>query len=269
MRRLWGLYTGLISIQVRSQMQYRVSFLLELLATGVTNGVYFLALVLIFERFKNVAGWTLGEVAFMAGMIEMSFATMDMIFSGFDPDSFATRIRTGTLDQMLLRPLPISLQVLGSRMELRRVGRIVEGAVIFGVALTLSPVHWTPEKLLYFPVVFVSQVLAFGSLFIMGSTLTFWTVQPVEAVNILTYGGNELMTYPATIYPLWLQRFFTYVIPFVFLNYYPALFFLDKPDGMGMTPLAPFFAPLAAAAMMAAAVAFWRFGVNHYQSTGS
>jgi ABC-2 type transport system permease protein len=269
MGRLWNLYLRLIGIQIRSQMQYRVSFLMELLSTGLLNGTYFLALVLIFERFKAVAGWTLGEVAFLAGMIEMSFATMDMIFSGFDPDAFATKIRLGTLDQMLLRPLPIALQVFGSRLELRRVGRILEGLVIFMVALNLAPVHWTTGKLLYFPVVIASQVLAFGALFMMGSTLTFWTVQPVEAVNILTYGGNELMTYPATIYPAWLQRFFTYIVPFIFLNYYPALYFLDKPDPLGMTPLAPFLAPLAGAGMMAAAVFFWRFGLNHYQSTGS
>jgi ABC-2 type transport system permease protein len=269
MRRLWELYLHLIRIQIRSQLQYRVSFLMELLSTGLLNGTYFLALVLIFERFKSVAGWTLGEVAFLAGLIEMSFATMDMIFSGFDPDAFSTKIRTGTLDQMLLRPLPIALQILGSRWELRRMGRILEGLVIFCVALNLSPVNWTVGKIIYFPVVFVSQVLAFGSLFVMGSTLTFWTVQPVEAVNILTYGGNELMTYPATIYPVWLQRFFTYMVPFIFLNYYPALYFLDKPDPLGLTPLAPFLAPLAAAGMMAGAVLFWRFGVDHYQSTGS
>jgi ABC-2 type transport system permease protein len=103
----------------------------------------------------------------------------------------------------------------------------------------------------------------------MGSTLTFWTVQPVEAVNILTYGGNELMTYPASIYPVWLQRFFTYVVPFVFLNYYPALYFLDKPDPLGLIPVAPFLAPFASAAMLAFALLFWRFGLDHYQSTGS
>ncbi|MDO8971849.1 MAG: ABC-2 family transporter protein, partial [Saprospiraceae bacterium] len=209
------------------------------------------------------------EVAFLAGCIEMSFATMDMIFSGFDPDAFSVLIRTGALDQMLLRPLPITVQIFGSRFQLRRVGRIFEGFVILIIALNLAPVHWTLEKSLYFPVVFFSQVMAFGGLFIMGSTLTFWTVQPVEAVNILTYGGNELMTYPATIYPLWLQRFFTYVVPFVFLNYYPALYFLDKPDPLGLTPAAPFLAPLAGAAMLAAAFAFWRFGLDHYQSTGS
>ena len=264
-----SLYFRLISIQIRSQMQYRMSFWLELLSTGLLNASYFIALVLVLERFENIVGWTLGEVAFLAGMVEMSFAVMDMIFSGFDAGSFSRLVRMGGFDQMLLRPVNITLQVFGSRFEVRRLGRILEGLIIFVVALLLNPLHWTVVKLLYFPVLFISQVVAFGSLFMIGSTLTFWTVEPVEAVNILTYGGNELMTYPATIYPIWLQRFFTFVVPLIFLNYYPALFFLDKVDPLGFPAFTPFLAPAAAVVMIGVATWFWRFGVNHYQSTGS
>ena len=65
-------------------------------------------------------------------------------------------------------------------------------------------------------------------------------LQSIEAVNILTYGGTELMSYPMQIYPCWMQRFFTFVIPFIFLNFYPALYFLDKPDPLHFPAFAPF-----------------------------
>jgi len=45
----------------------------------------------------------------------MAFGTMDMVFSGFDPDYFAILIQQGALDQVLLRPLSVSVQILGSR----------------------------------------------------------------------------------------------------------------------------------------------------------
>lgn len=269
MLRTARLYFRLISIQIRSQMQYRVSFLMEMVSTAFLSGITFLSVALIIERFGSIMGWNLGEVAFMAGLIEMSFASMEIIFSGFDAEAFATRIRLGTFDQMLLRPVNITVQVLGSQFLLRRIGRILEGLLIFIFCLATTPIVWTPGKLVYFPVVFVSQIVAFGALFMIGSTLTFWTVQPVEAMNILTYGGNELMTYPMSIYPAWVRHFFTFLVPFVFLNYYPALYFLDKPDPLGLPPEASFMAPLAAALMMAAGFLFWRFGIDHYQSTGS
>jgi ABC-2 type transport system permease protein len=263
------LYMRLISVQVRSQMAYPVSFVLDLLINGANLIVYFLTFTLIFEKFKHIGGWTLGEVAFLWGMAEMSFGVMDMIFSGFDPGTFGELIRRGSFDQLLLRPAGITLQVLGSRFLLRRWGRIIQGAVIFAVSLSMLQVHWTADKLLYLPLVSISQVLFFGGLFIFGSTLTFWTVQSIEAVNILTYGGNEMISYPMHIYPDWMRRFFTYIVPAIFINYYPALYILDKPDPLGMPGFVRFLAPLAGLVMIAAALLFWQYGLKHYQSTGS
>jgi ABC-2 type transport system permease protein len=269
MQRILIIYLRLISIQIRSQMQYQVSFWLELLSTGLLNATTFLTLALVLQRFGTISGWTIGEVAFLAGMVEMSFATMDMLFSGFDPDGFSPLVRMGSFDQLLLRPMSVTIQVFGSRFILRRVGRILEGIVIFVLGLALTHIHWTTVKLIYLPVVFISQVITFGALFIMGSTLVFWTIQPIEAVNIVTYGGNEMMTYPMSIYPGWLRRFFTYILPFIFLNYYPALYFLDKPDPLHFPIYAPFLAPVVAALLFMIALRLWEFGVNHYQGTGS
>lgn len=267
---LWhiGMYRRLVAVQIRSQMGYRFSFWMDLLATA-GNAVIFFSFALVIQRFGGISGWSLGEIAFLYGMIEASFGVMDMLFSGFDPDFFSVHIRQGSLDQLLLRPVGITWQVLGSQFLLRRFGRILEGAAVFIFALTLVDIHWTLEKLLYLPVVFASQVLALGALFIAGSTITFWTVQRPEAINVLTYGGAEMMAYPMHIYPAWMQRFFTFIIPFVFLNFYPALYFLDKPDPLGFPPYAPFLAPIVALALFAAAMLFWHFGIDHYQSSGT
>jgi len=264
-----SMYLRMLSIQLRSQMQFRVSFWLELVSTGLLNGSYFLSLALILQRFDNLAGWTLGELAFLVGMIETSFGAMDMIFSGFDDVYFSQLINQGTLDQILLRPVNAFWQILGSRFLLRRLGRIFEGLIILGISVSLLEIHWTLAKLLYLPVVFISQVLTMGALFVVGATITFWTVQSVEAVNILTYGGTEMMSYPVQIYPRWMRSFFTYVIPFVFLNYSPALYLLDKPDPLHLPPFAPFLAPLVAVVIFGLALRFWKFGMDHYQSTGS
>jgi ABC-2 type transport system permease protein len=262
-------YRRLIAVRIRSQLQYHVSALLDVVAMAIVTGVEFGALALVFQRFDTIAGWTLGEVAFLYGIVTASFGTMDLIFGGFDPDTFGPMVQRGMLDQLLLRPTSITLQVLGSAFLLRRFGKIAQGIVIFCIALSMANVNWTLAKIAYLPIVFVSQVAFFGGLFIIGATSTFWTVQRVEAINILTYGGTELMSYPMTIYAKWMRRFFTCIIPMVFLNYYPALYFLGKPDPLNGSVCAPFLAPVAGFGMLAAALGFWRFGLKHYTSTGT
>ncbi len=263
------IYLRLQAVNIRSQLQYRASLAMDILSTMLLSTSYFLPLGLVIQRFGNVAGWNLGQIAFLAGMAELSFGVMDMFFSGFDPDVFSPMVRLGRFDQMLLRPINITLQVLGSQFILRRLGRILEGATILAISFFLTDIHWTIGRVVYLPLVLISQIVAMGAIFIAGSTLIFWTVQPIEAVNILTYGGNELMTYPMSIYPAPLRRFFTYVIPFAFMNYYPALYFLGKPDPLGLPWFAPFMAPFVALVMLWLALRFWAFGVRSYQSTGS
>lgn len=263
------LYLRFLSIHFRSQLQYRVSFALDVVGTFFVTFVYFITLAAVFTRFRSIGGWTLGEVAFLYGQVELAFGLMDMIFSGFDPDFFSMQIRRGVFDQMLLRPLGLFQQIFSSEFLLRRLGRILQGVVILGASLALAPIVWTPAKIFYLPVVILSTVVFFGGLFVIGAALCFWTVQPVEAINILTYGGSELLSYPTHIYTDWLRRFFTFVVPGAVLVYYPALYFLDKPDPTHLPHFMPFLAPLAGFGVLGAAWAFWSVGVRHYTSTGT
>lgn len=118
------------------------------------------------------------------------------------------------------------------------------------------------------PVVFISLVIFFGGLFIMGATLSFWTIESLEVVNIFTYGGTEMIQYPMDIYPNFIRTFFTYILPAIFLLYYPALYILNWPDPLGMPPIAPFLAPFVAIVMLTIANLFWNYGLRFYESTG-
>lgn len=265
----FAIYSRLIGIQVRAQLQYRTAFLLEMLSSGLTLFLFFASIAFVLQRFGNIGGWTLGEIAFLWGTVEFAFGLMDMIFSGFDPASFGKQVRQGLFDQLLLRPVNITVQVLGSDFILRRLGRIAQGAIILGVAFTLTDIQWTVGKVIYLPLVIGGLICFFGGLFMIGATISFWTVESVEAINILTYGGSEMMAYPMHIYPDWLRRTFTYLVPAIFLNYYPALYFLEKPDPLGMPTVLSFVSPLVGMGVLGLALLFWRFGIQHYQSTGT
>jgi ABC-2 type transport system permease protein len=264
-----GLYRRLVSYEIRSQLQYRVPFLLDSLASFMATVIGFATLALILQRFNNIAGWDLGEVAFLYGTVELAFGIMDMLFSGFDPANFGVRVRLGSFDQLLLRPVNVTLQVFASNLQMRRIGRILQGALVLGVSLSLVQIHWTAVKLIFLPMIVISMVAFFGGLFIIGATITFWTVESIEAINILTYGGSEMMAYPMSIYPVWMRRFFTYIVPAIFLNYYPALYILDKPDPLHLPGWAAFLSPVAGLAVLLAGLAFWNYGIRHYQSTGT
>lgn len=269
MRRSMKLLFRLLKIQIRSQLQYPVSFILEVFSSTIILGFFFAAFALTFIRFDQIGGWTLGEVAFIWGITEFSFGLMDMLFSGFDYDAFGPMVRMGRFDQLLLRPVNITLQVLGSRFVLRRLAKISEGLIIFLFGLRLIDINWTVVKVLYIPILIISQVLFFGALFIIGATSTFWTMERLEILNVFTYGGSEIMSYPMHIFPRAIRLIFTLIVPAIFLSYFPAVFILDKSDPLNAPIFFSFLAPVVAIGLFWLANKFWQYGIKNYQSTGS
>ncbi|MCC6179412.1 MAG: ABC-2 family transporter protein [Chloroflexi bacterium] len=261
------LYWLLLRAQARAQFQYRASFLLQALGQFVATFVGFVALLLLFHRFPSLAGWTFGEVAFLYGLSALAFGISDLICGGFD--SLSPMIRTGSFDRVLTRPVGVFVQILASDLQIRRLGRIVQGLATLAVALTWLDVAWTPAKVLVAVMAAVSGATIFVAIWVIGAAVTFWTVQTSEVTNVFTYGGEELTSYPLPIFAEGLRRFFTFVVPLAFVSYLPALYILDHPDPLGLPPALQLCSPLVAAGFFVVARLTWAFGVRHYQSTGA
>jgi ABC-2 type transport system permease protein len=207
-------------------------------------------------------------VAFLYGLASVSFGLAELVGAGFDV--FPETIRRGEFDRVLLRPHSAFFQVLSGDFQLRRLGRILQGLVALGLAVTWTSPDWTVGKLAYLPAVVVCGTVLYISLFMLGATLCFWTVESIEALNSITYGGVELTSYPLPIYHVLMQRIFTFVVPLAFISYFPSLYLLDRPelDDWPLWLLLP--SPLAAALALAVIARLaWGLGVRHYRSTGS
>ena len=261
------LYLRLVAARVRSQVQYRVSFALQIAGAFCLSFTDFLAVLVIFQHLPYLAGWSLGEIAFLYGTSYIAFQLTDMVVGHLD--GLPEQIQRGDFDMILIRPLGALFQVLTSDFQLRRLGSMSQGLIVFLIALSLVHIRWTAARVLVLLLVPLNGAGIFASIWVMGATTSFWTVRTMEIVNAFTYGGNQLTSYPMHIYAGWLQRLFTFVIPLAFVNYFPALYILGKPDPLGAPAFVRFLSPLVAAVLMLVAWQVWGIGVRHYRSTGS
>lgn len=261
------LYRRFISVNFRSQMQYRVSFIADLVGNFLLTILDLATVGILLTRFRAIGGWTLGEVLFLYGSSAVSFSLAELIAGGFD--DFDAWVVRGEFDQVLLRPLPITFQMLTARFHVRRVGRLAQAVIALIFAFTLLDLRWDAGDIVFFAVMLLGGTLLFLSIFIAGATFAFWAPQAHESVNILTYGGQFMLSYPLHIYQQWMVSFFTFIIPMAFINYYPSLHLLGKPDPLGLPWFMPFLSPIVAVIAFRVTLALWRTGVKHYQSTGT
>lgn len=262
-----GLYAVLVRAQVGAQWQYRGSFVVQAVGQFLATFVDFIMLLLLFQRFPNIAGWTLGEVAFLYGLGGLAFGISDLICGGFD--SLSKMIRLGTFDRVLTRPVGTFAQVLASDVQIRRLGKIAQGLITLGLALSWVEIAWTAPKVLVLVSAVVAGVVIFTAIWVIGAAITFWTVETSEVTNVFTYGGEALVSYPMPIYAEGIRRFFTFVVPLVFVSYLPALYILERPDPLGLPPALQLCSPIVAVAFLLVARFCWALGVRHYQGTGS
>ena len=248
-------------------MQYRASFIMQTLGHFLVTAFEFFAIWALFDRFGHLRGWTFPEVAVFYGMISVAFAINDTLTRGFDIS--ARLIKWGEIDRMLLRPRSTVLQVMGFEFTLRRIGRFTQGLAVLILGASLIQVDWSPGKVLLLLWAIAGGSCLFIGLIIIQATVSFWTIESLEIMNALTYGGIETASYPIVIYLPWFRRFFTFVVPLACVNYFPVVAILERKDPLGSALWFQCTAPVAGILFLVAGLLFWRFGLRHYSSTGS
>jgi len=262
--RLYGRYVG---ISVRGQMQYRGSFLLQTAGHLLLTGTEYLGLVALFARFGQIRGWSLAEVALLYGIISVAFALSEAAARGFD--TFSQMVKSGDFDRLLLRPRSTALQVAGQELQLMRVGRLIQGVAVLAWAATTLDVAWSVPKMMLLVTAMLGGACFFSGVFILQGTLAFWTIESLELVNTVTYGGVETAQFPLTIYRPWFRQLFTWVIPLAFANYLPAHAILGRAGPDGLPTVLLWAAPAVGVLFLVFSLQVWKIGVRHYCSTGS
>ena len=256
------LYLHYISIHIRSMMQYKKSFFLTTLGQFLASFNVFIGIHFMFLRFHSIAGYSYNEVLLCFSIVLMEYSLGECIARGFD--TFPSIVRKGNFDRIMTRPRNEILQVLGSSFELTRIGRMIQAAVIFGYAATISEINWNLARIITVILMITGGTGVFCGIFLIYAALCFFTLEGLEVMNILTDGAREYGKYPVNVYGKRMTQFCTFVIPYSLVQYYPLLFLTGRSVKYDHA-----FLPLVALLFLVPCYLLWRIGVRKYKSSGS
>lgn len=260
-------YGLIVAMWTRATLAYRTSFVMMAVGSFVSSFLTFVAIMIMFSHTDVLGGFTVGEVALLYGTTSTSLGLADLLFGSLD--RLGARVRDGTLDALLVRPVPVFAQVTADRFALRRLGRISQGLLVLIWALTQVDVDWSWWKLILLPVTVLSGLGIYGAIYTCGAAFQFWANDASEVQNAFTYGGDTLLQYPPTIFAKELVWGATFIIPLAFVNWLPIGRILGRDDPLGLPGWLDFASPAVAALACALAALAWRAGLRGYRSTGS
>jgi ABC-2 type transport system permease protein len=257
------LYLKSIAMVIKSEMEYRISFIFSALSATMNSIIFCLEVLFLIEKFGNVGEWSFNEIMLITGIVNFGSSITEMFFRGLD--MFYTKIRTGEFDILLTRPRNELYQIICSDFEGTKIGRLLYSIVLIVVMLFNLNIKFDLLKLFTFIMILFGAVTTFLSLCLIKAGISFWVIDGMEFMNIFLDGGREFASYPINVFKKWFAKIFTFIVPFGAFNYYPILYLLEK-DGAKFYYS---FTPLFTLVILGFSFLLWKKGVKAYKSTGN
>ena len=256
------IYFKSLGMHLKSELEYRVSFILSFLSQILVFFTYYFVILALFTKFDHIKGFTMYEVLLCFSVIQFGYSFNEVFARGLD--KFDQLIIRGEFDRLLVRPQNIIIQVLCSNSDFVKLSRLIQAIIVMIIALLHLHIEWNIMKVVTLLLMMISACVIFFGIFLVSASYCFYTVQGLEVRNVFTDGGKHMAQYPIGVFSKGFVLFFTFIIPYAFVNYYPLLYLLGKIDSpiYGLSPI------LVIIYLIPCIIIFY-LGMRRYSSTGS
>ena len=257
------LYFKYIRMNLISGLQYK-GWPLMVLQTLIVVATDPIGLILLFSRFGSIGSWTVDRILLIYALAVTSFGLAETFCRGFD--SFPWRmIKSGDFDRVLLRPCPLPIQIAGAYFHIHRISRVAGGLCAVLWCLFRQGAAFNFTNMLIMVLALIGGFLSYAGVFVMTSGIAFFTIQGLDWIYIFTNASYQVTRCPIDYMPKVLRYMFTFFMPMLVISYYPAAVIC----GWGEEFYKGLLALPAGMLFLGFSMLVWRFGVRHYQSTGS
>jgi ABC-2 type transport system permease protein len=226
------------------------------------------AIYFITYRFYNIGGWEMGELLFLYSLLYISYGLGMLFFAGVR--DVETSIEQGTFDRYMITPLSIFFQAIIARVDLLTTfSYCFLGVILFNYSANMMDIHWSFQSGVFLMMALLGGMLIQVALLLLGSLWSFWTVKTGNVKFLMFFNIRALSIYPINIYPKGLRYVLTFILPFAFVNYFPAKYLLAKKDGIAVSGFYSYGSMFIGVILFLAVYFIWRLGIRNYKSTGS
>ena len=238
---------------LQAAMEFRSSFLTQVVFMIINNFAYFMFWFLYFEKFKNVQGWTINDMMLLFGIAATAWGLAAYFFGHFT--TLGEVIANGRLDYYLSLPKPVLLHVLASKSLGSGMGDVIYGIGSFMLSGYLS---WDGFLRYVFGV--LAGVCIFISFLTIIQSLSFWLGNTVALSQIALSALLTFSLYPSALFNSATKFVLLTIIPAALVGTVPAEFVRS----FTWTSLLQIFA--GALVFLVLAVTIFHSGLRKYES---
>lgn len=262
-KRIFKIHRIFIAQELKRMMEYKGDFLIGILGFLMNQFFNIMFIWIIFSQIPNLMGWNVEEIIFIYGFSLLPKGLDHLFFDNLWSIAYFT-VNKGDFDKYLTRPINTYFHVLVEKLQIDALGELIMGISLITITLPMVNIQWSVAKvLLGILAVFFATFIYVGLKTITGA-IAFWVKRSGHVMNMF-YMMNDFSKYPVSIYNAGIRCVITYIVPFAFTAYYPALYLLT-----GENPLYNIGGSFVAAVLlMLVGIFVWNKGIKAYESAGS
>lgn len=264
LKRYGRLYRVFIAQFFKTLVQSKADFLIGLFGFFFTQAAGIAFLYLVFQQIPVLADWTLPQLIFIYGFAQIPRG-IDHLFTDNIWLVAWRLVVNGKFDRYMLRPMNLFLQVIFEKLQPDALGELLVGTVLLILSLTKGIVIVDAMHIVLFIVSAIAGAVIYTAVKLLFASLAFW-MKVSGPVLYTAYQLADFAKYPTEIYAKGIRFVITWVIPFAFVAYLPASYFL-KP---GVSPLATIGVEcVIAVVLFVFAYLIFTLGTKNYESAGN
>jgi len=260
------LFCKTIKCRFLALTEYPGAYIAGMTAQWTSYSVDMIMLFLIVWNFGSLAGWIPDEIIFIYAIWLMTYA-IGASFTYNVCMQFPQMAISGTLDEAYIRPVRPLIYLIASNFNLGYISHLVLTTCALGFSIARLGLSWAYWQWGWLLIIILAGSIIQGCMFLIFHMpgLRTYTRSPIATVF---NEGRQFTQYPITIYPKPLQLIFMSVLPFAFVNFYPAQVLLGKYDGL-LPRVNMWLSPIVSILVIGITMICWKFVTSRYESAGT
>lgn len=202
-----------LRVNILSNMEYRVSFLIQVVFMVLNDVMLLFFWWIIFQRFDNIAGWGQKDIFLLYAMSAGTYGIAYTIFG--NALRLSSLIVEGQLDYYLALPKDVWLNVLISKSLASTIGDFV-----FGVGMCFAIFGFSYRVLLAIVFMMVASLILISAVTIVHS-LSFFMGNAEQIAAVFSESMLNFSLYPISVFSLSIRAILYTVIPAAFISFVP------------------------------------------------
>jgi len=258
-----GIFSAYFAQFIKMRLAYRMDFFIDTLAVSFSILIQMAVLTTLFSKVRSLEGWSFEQVLFIYGFSLLPLGLFNLVSVNLYRFSDQYIIQ-GKFDRVLLRPVGTLAQVMFESFNVSGLNEIVLGSAVMIYAGMKLQLAFGVGDFLALVILAPSAALVYMGVFLAITSVSFWHEDRMGLAPPV-YNIIRFSRYPVTIFSLPVRVFLTFVLPFAWVAFYPAAWFVG---GEQFSRLA-LFTPLVGVVVFGGSLIIWGRGIRNYTSTGS